>query len=232
VADIAINAKPIGGPADCPLCSESLAAGGPTQPCPGCEVSYHLECLEELGGCGTLGCARSEARRPARPAAPRRADPARTPIIGAAVLAIATVLIVVMTRSPSRPNLGPYPASTSHAQSRVPSPEPFQIDLGVDLGGYERTDFVFSVKFVIGLRQLERQGIDLGDNQREFLETRRSEARKSYVSLLRSSDQPPQELQAELRRAVHDKVDAKHVEEADAFLEEIFASVESGPASR
>ena len=48
-----------GREARCPLCrvrhSESL---DDTVVCPGCDVRYHRDCAQELGGCSTLGCPR------------------------------------------------------------------------------------------------------------------------------------------------------------------------------
>lgn len=42
----------------CPLCFEGIG-WEPRYRCPGCGVDYHAECAGELGGCGTLGCARN-----------------------------------------------------------------------------------------------------------------------------------------------------------------------------
>lgn len=42
----------------CPLCRDPLdEAGAAPARCPGCDVAYHAACLNELGGCSTLGCA-------------------------------------------------------------------------------------------------------------------------------------------------------------------------------
>ena len=42
----------------CPLCRDRLGRRQ-AQACPSCETPYHAACLRELGGCGTLGCAKS-----------------------------------------------------------------------------------------------------------------------------------------------------------------------------
>ena len=65
------------GRGDCPLCREALPAAR-TVTCPGCAATYHGACLDELGGCATLGCA---ARRE-RPAAPVADEQARRPRAG------------------------------------------------------------------------------------------------------------------------------------------------------
>lgn len=45
------------GDVHCPLCRVLLVSEvDPTQACSGCRVEYHVVCLSELGGCGTLGC--------------------------------------------------------------------------------------------------------------------------------------------------------------------------------
>jgi hypothetical protein len=38
----------------CPLCHDGLSAE--RRRCPGCDTPYHGHCLDELGGCATLGC--------------------------------------------------------------------------------------------------------------------------------------------------------------------------------
>lgn len=40
----------------CPLCKEPLQGVLPYGRCSGCETGYHLQCLDELAGCSTLGC--------------------------------------------------------------------------------------------------------------------------------------------------------------------------------
>lgn len=42
----------------CPLCRERVQADDETFRCGGCDVVYHDDCADELGGCSTLGCAR------------------------------------------------------------------------------------------------------------------------------------------------------------------------------
>lgn len=44
----------------CPLCQERLA--GDEHSCPGCQTRYHAECVDELGGCATMGCAHKGQR--------------------------------------------------------------------------------------------------------------------------------------------------------------------------
>jgi hypothetical protein len=44
----------------CPLCFEGLAAVTELRACDACGTSYHAACFDELGGCGTAGCARSK----------------------------------------------------------------------------------------------------------------------------------------------------------------------------
>lgn len=62
----------------CPLCLARLAQDVvPDQTCGGCRVRYHVECLKELGGCTTVGCARastSAATGVSEQAARRRAE--------------------------------------------------------------------------------------------------------------------------------------------------------------
>lgn len=43
----------------CPLCRVDLEGASlePTE-CPACHTRYHADCLVEMGGCSTLGCAR------------------------------------------------------------------------------------------------------------------------------------------------------------------------------
>lgn len=40
----------------CSICLDALAAGTPTEVCPGCHAEYHVQCWEWLGGCATYGC--------------------------------------------------------------------------------------------------------------------------------------------------------------------------------
>ena len=69
------------GPATCPLCRDALgeregALGdreGAAYRCVGCETGYHPECVQELGGCSTLGCARRG--QPPSPAHPGDGQP-------------------------------------------------------------------------------------------------------------------------------------------------------------
>jgi hypothetical protein len=45
--------------ARCPLCRVPFLQGeSEDYRCGGCEVRYHADCAEELGGCATLGCPR------------------------------------------------------------------------------------------------------------------------------------------------------------------------------
>jgi len=39
----------------CPLCFEGIEQAA-RERCTGCRTRFHTECLEELGGCSTLGC--------------------------------------------------------------------------------------------------------------------------------------------------------------------------------
>jgi len=56
--------------AACPLCRDPVP-GPEAYACPGCAVVYHRDCVDELGGCGTLGCAEAgKRRREVAPAAP------------------------------------------------------------------------------------------------------------------------------------------------------------------
>jgi hypothetical protein len=41
----------------CPLCRVELTEDNRYE-CSGCQTTYHEDCAIELGGCGTLGCAR------------------------------------------------------------------------------------------------------------------------------------------------------------------------------
>lgn len=42
----------------CPLCRERIQGDDEPYRCGACDVSYHEDCAQELGGCSTLGCAR------------------------------------------------------------------------------------------------------------------------------------------------------------------------------
>ncbi|MGE0706829.1 MAG: RING finger protein [Planctomycetota bacterium] len=42
----------------CPLCRVDFIEEAEAYACPGCDVRYHRDCAEELGGCATLGCPR------------------------------------------------------------------------------------------------------------------------------------------------------------------------------
>jgi hypothetical protein len=56
----------------CPLCKEQLDELTGLHTCTGCRATYHSECLNELGGCSTLGC-ELQGRGPAGPVwRPRR----------------------------------------------------------------------------------------------------------------------------------------------------------------
>ncbi|MGE0706831.1 MAG: RING finger protein [Planctomycetota bacterium] len=43
----------------CPLCRVGFEDELETYTCPGCDVRYHRDCAEELGGCATFGCERA-----------------------------------------------------------------------------------------------------------------------------------------------------------------------------
>jgi hypothetical protein len=45
----------------CPYCHDGVS--GQTHACAGCSAIYHVECLEESGGCSTLGCKHAARRR-------------------------------------------------------------------------------------------------------------------------------------------------------------------------
>jgi len=40
----------------CPLCRDRVSRGGELGACSGCEVLYHEDCWQELGGCPQTGC--------------------------------------------------------------------------------------------------------------------------------------------------------------------------------
>lgn len=99
--ELSIEAKPLGGPASCPLCSETLESGGPVRECPGCAVGYHQECLDELGGCGTLGCPKATPRAGRLSARPRPRGGQGSPLLTSALVVLAVVLIVALAKSKS-----------------------------------------------------------------------------------------------------------------------------------
>ena len=104
--------------ASCPLCREPVGSQAPgdlaSVSCGGCSVSYHQECVKELGGCATLGCSRRGrlpatlspgpaqpprivARQSRRAQAPRPAAPQTNPegsALSAAVSGLAFALPV------------------------------------------------------------------------------------------------------------------------------------------
>ncbi|MBL4848337.1 MAG: hypothetical protein JKY65_22690 [Planctomycetes bacterium] len=53
---MAIRIEPAKAPTRCPLCHEELG-GLTTGRCHSCATTFHQECLEEMGGCPTTGCA-------------------------------------------------------------------------------------------------------------------------------------------------------------------------------
>lgn len=55
-----IESRPLRG-ATCPFCRLELDAE--VAACRACETRYHAECAEELGRCGTIGCAHGESAR-------------------------------------------------------------------------------------------------------------------------------------------------------------------------
>lgn len=55
----------------CPLCFEGIEQAA-RERCTGCRTRFHTECLEELGGCSTLGCG---AWAPARARFARELEP-------------------------------------------------------------------------------------------------------------------------------------------------------------
>ncbi len=70
--DVRVSARP--GRGRCAYCHDDLRA--PQRTCEGCGTTYHRDCLGELGGCATPGCAQPGAPtiriqggdlRPARP---------------------------------------------------------------------------------------------------------------------------------------------------------------------
>ena len=66
-----VKVQPRERPQQCPLCRDPLRLDARTRECPGCRTQYHAECLDEMGGCSTLGCARKKrtTRVVPRPAA-------------------------------------------------------------------------------------------------------------------------------------------------------------------
>ncbi len=40
----------------CSICKSPFFPEEPVRTCPGCQYEFHVECWEEIGGCGTPGC--------------------------------------------------------------------------------------------------------------------------------------------------------------------------------
>lgn len=74
-------------PQACPLCRDEVSPAR-SPGCLGCETVYHQDCLTELGGCSTIGCARFGSPRDRAagpvahttwPAAATQSDPDKAP---------------------------------------------------------------------------------------------------------------------------------------------------------
>ena len=240
VPDLTINAKPLGGHASCPLCSETLAHGGPARECPGCAVSYHVACLDELGGCGTLGCPRAKgghARRvsPTRQR-PTRAQPSRggtqpSPFWAPVIVALVVGLVVVLAKSKDSPPA--EPPQVREGRDFTP-PEPVSTtsldQINQALRQYksretESAHFVLEVLALAEKRELTRdperlrQDPDLAD----WKDWRQRGARLRYENLLETADKSPREVREDLRRRVLEELPKANHWRAEETLAEVFA---------
>lgn len=213
---LTIRAHARGGAASCPLCSETLARGGPARECPGCEVSYHVACLDELGGCGTLGCARAKriATVPRRGATARSARETNPGLTIAFLLTGLVVLILFKAfeaeeREPPRRRARAAPTE----QWRRP------------LRTHQVMRFVASVDFLSTIREMERQIGYTTETLREFRQATHDECLQAYEALLESSGRPPAELRAELAQELKRLVQPENYAGAEESMQEFFATL-------
>lgn len=129
-------------PTTCPLCRGELTVER-SRTCDGCGTAYHRACLADLGGCGTLGCARrGQTFAPPVPRAARSGAAASYLVAGGVVaatflgLAALSLLgaavhaprptvrpVVVRPATPPTP-VAPTPAPAVTTRSPTPAPSP------------------------------------------------------------------------------------------------------------
>lgn len=58
---VVVSARPleVGTGTVCPICQTAIGAAEPATTCLDCDQTHHRECWEEIGGCGTYGCAQA-----------------------------------------------------------------------------------------------------------------------------------------------------------------------------
>ena len=61
----------------CTICQTAIATGEDVHNCSRCKSSYHAECWEQAGGCGTYGCENSPASKGAVSGGPASSPPTR-----------------------------------------------------------------------------------------------------------------------------------------------------------
>jgi len=56
---VAAQSLDVGSGTVCPICQTAIAAAEAVVACPDCDQTHHRDCWEEIGGCGTYGCAQA-----------------------------------------------------------------------------------------------------------------------------------------------------------------------------
>lgn len=201
-----LQINPRGGSLSCPLCRSSLARGGQVRECSGCEISYHAECLEELGGCGTLGCDRAKrvVAPPRRPARERRAGSREGIDLRVPAILIGLLVFGVATRFVGEDS------ESARVSARVQRAR----------NAHHAETFVHSVQFLVSFRGSSSEGERRASRDR---------AERAYEALLKSRPGSPTWIQADLSQRLSRAVYPSERVAAEELAREIFATVDRTP---